>query len=381
MRDGETPLFFPEPEFPDATAPGWGAIDMPAWLGSSTLPAAHRAREFLNRSLYALPPDAAGNLCRRLRGEPPFDRVFFELLVGRFLQVLGAEVAHQPAGLDGKNVDWQATFPNGQVVYVEATSPDYNRLARRERARRAALLAIIEVELPSGWWIAPVQLPRAGLSQRAFRAAIRSMFSSLPDGSGHSIANRLRLEAPMTHGPFVAEFWPGNPKKSKIASVSMGANYDDSSVRIELAARRKRGQLRAFPGEVVLLAIDAPFDGPDIESFDDALFGHMVVSIDPESVEVTDYSFRPETAPSPPSGPPSAPASWRSAAFICSGLAIRSSTATRATPARFPTRFLRCASGTSKEGLSGTCRPAGPGSPTASASPRRRTSSPLGCSS
>jgi hypothetical protein len=122
------------------------------------------------------------------------------------------------------------------------------------------------------------------------------MFSNLPNGSGHSIANRLRLEAPTAHGPIEAEFWPGNPKNSKIASVSLGANYDDSSLRVELAARRKRGQARAFPGEVVLLAIDAPFDGPDIESFDEALFGHMVVSIDPESVEVTDYSFRPDGA-------------------------------------------------------------------------------------
>jgi hypothetical protein len=296
MRDGETPPCFPEPEVPNVEEPGWGALDVPAWLGSSTLPAAQRAREFLNRSLDALPRDAAANLYRRLRDEPPFNRVFFELLVGRFLQVLGAKVDHQPAGLDGKNVDWRATFPTGQVVYVEATSPDYNRVARRERAHRAALLAIIEAELPPGWWIAPVRLPRSGLPQRAFRGAIRAMFANLPDGSGFSRANRLRLEAPTAHGPIAADFWPGNPTKSKIASALLGGGYDDSSLRVELAARHKRGQARAFPGEVVLLAIDAPFDGPDIESFDDALFGHMVVSIDPESLGVTDYSFRPDGA-------------------------------------------------------------------------------------
>jgi hypothetical protein len=296
MRDGETPPFFPEPESADTTAPGWGAIDMSAWLGSSTMPAADRAREFLNRSLEALPPDAAANLCRRLRGEPPFGRVFFELLVGRFLQVLGAKVDHQPAGLDGKNVDWRATFPTGQVVYVEATSPDYNRVARSERARRAALLAIIEAELPPGWWIAPVRLPRSGLPQRAFRGAIQAMFASLPDGSGFSRSNRLRLEAPTVYGSIVADFWPGDPTQSKIASAWLGGGYDDSSLRVALASRHKRGQARAFPGEVVLLAIDAPFDGPGIESFDEALFGHMVVSLDPESVHVTDYSFRPDGA-------------------------------------------------------------------------------------
>lgn len=296
VRDGETGAFFPEPAVPNTAEPGWGTLDILALLGSSTLPAAYRAREFLNRSLDALPPDAASNLGRRLRDDPPFDRVFFELLVGRFLQVLGAEVDHQPAGLDGKNVDWRATFPSGQVVYVEATSPDYNRVARRERAYRAALLAIIDAELPPGWWIAPVRLPRSGLPQRAFRGAIRAMFASLPDGSGFSRANRLRLEAFTDHGEIAADFWPGNPTKSKIASAWLGGGYDDSSLRVELAARNKRDQARAFPGEAVLLAIDAPFDGPDIESFDEALFGHMVVSIDPESLGVTAYRFRPDGA-------------------------------------------------------------------------------------
>jgi len=297
MRDGETPPCFPEPSVPNTAAPRWGTIDMAAWLASSTLPVAHGVREFLDRSLDALPPDAAANLCRRLRDEPPFEHVFFELLVGRFLQVLGAEVAHQPVGLDGKNVDWRATFPGGQVVYVEATSPAYNRAGQRERARREALLAIIEDEVPPGWWVAAEQLSRLGLNEprREFRRTVRSMFANLPDGSGFSIANRLHIEALTAHGQIVLELWPGNPKGSPIKSASLGAHYDDSALRVAVVARAKRPQARAFVGEVVLLAIDSLFGGPDIEDYDEALFGHTVVHIAIEG-GVTGYSFKPDGA-------------------------------------------------------------------------------------
>jgi len=255
------PPCFPEPEILDFAGGRWGGPDTVALLATSTLPVVRRAREFLNRSLDALPPDAAANLCRRLHDDPPFERVRFELLVGRFLQVLGAEVSHQPAGVGGLNVDWRATFPGGQVVYVEATSPAYNQEGRREHARRVAMLAIIEQEAPPGWWIAPTHLPRLGIneSRRAFRGAVRSMFSNLPDGSGFSIANRLRVEAPTAHGPLKIELWPGSPRNSPIASASLGAHYDDSAVRVAAAVRAKRRQARAFPGEVVLLAIDALF--------------------------------------------------------------------------------------------------------------------------
>jgi hypothetical protein len=182
-RYGKVPLpCFPEPPIPDATARGWGAIGMAGWLGASTLPAAQRVREFLNRSLDALPANAAENLCHRLGGDPPFERVFFELLVGRFLQILGAAVRHQPAGVGGVNLDWRATFPDGQVAFVEATSPAYNREGLHEVARRQAMLAVIETEAPPGWWIAPGRLPRLGLheARRDFRQAVRSMFRGSP---------------------------------------------------------------------------------------------------------------------------------------------------------------------------------------------------------
>ena len=143
------------------------------------------------------------------------------------------------------------------------------------------MLAIIEQQAPPGWWIAPRHLPRLGINEcrRAFRGAVRSMFSNLPDGSGFSIAHPLSIEAPTDRGPIEIELWPGNPKRSPIASASLGGGYDDSAFRVAEAVRKKVRQARAFPGEVVLLAIDAPFGGPDVESYDEGLFGHWVVHI------------------------------------------------------------------------------------------------------
>src|SRR6266511_1128825 len=126
MRDG-SPIYFPEPDVPDLT---WGRYQDSGrqldWLARSTLKQAIRIREFLNRSLGELGPVAGAGLAHRFRHDPPFGRVFFEMIVGRFLQVLGATVEHQPHGLGGVNVDWRATFRDGPI-YVEATSPAYNQ--------------------------------------------------------------------------------------------------------------------------------------------------------------------------------------------------------------------------------------------------------------
>ena len=295
MTNGDDEPFFPEPKVPNLArgryADSGRELD---WLDRSTLPEIIRIREFLNRSLGELPPDAAANLAHRFRRDPPFARVFFELVVGRFLQVLGATVEHQPVGVGGVNVDWRATFPDG-AVYVEATSPTYNQPAALEARRRVELVAVIETAAPEGWWIAR-RLPNIALgeSRRAFRDLIRSFFADLPDPSGYSINNRLRLEATMEQGSVVLDIWPGEPKGSPICMVSMGAHYDDSALRVAVAAKAKRTQARAYPGEAVLLAIDTPFGGPDVEEYDRALFGTTAVHIGDEGV--TGYSFQPDGA-------------------------------------------------------------------------------------
>jgi hypothetical protein len=282
MAERDRPLYFPEPDEP---SPSWGRYAdgdaQVAWLARSSQPRAARIRAFLNASLSALPVDAADNLAHRLRRDPPFQSVFFELIVGRFLQVLGATVEHQPAGVGGSNVDWRATFADGSTILVEATSPEYNRDAAEERRRREALVGVIEDEAPRGWWIHPVQLPSIGVddSRREYRKLVRSLLTNLPDPIGYSIEERLRRAGMTAQGPLELELWPGDWRDSPIAMVSMGAHRDDSALRVAVAARAKRRQARAYPGEIVLVALDAPFVGPDLEDFDTALFGQTVVHI------------------------------------------------------------------------------------------------------
>lgn len=285
---------FPEPTNPH---PHYGRYseqaDQVSWLDRSTLPRAVRIRGFLNRSLGELPPEAAAALCHRLRHDPPWGRVFFELVVGRFLQVLGAGVEYQPVGAGGRNVDWRATFPSGETILVEATSPVYNQPAYLERLRRERLVGVIEEAMPPGWWVIPHGLPKVGLhdSRREFRRVVESLLASLPNGAGVTFEKRLHLEGGTRRGPVVLELWPGDPHGSPIAMASMGAYNDDSEVRVAQAARDKRHQARAFPGERVLLAIDAPWGGPDREQFDTALLGHSVMHLGLDR-QVTHYSFR-----------------------------------------------------------------------------------------
>jgi hypothetical protein len=93
------------------------------------------------------------------------------------------------------------------------------------------------------------------------------------------------------HGPIVLELWPGDPTGTPIAIFGGAAYMDDSRLRVAVAARAKRHQARAFVGEAVLLAIDAPFGGPDVEDFDQALFGSTVMHLGIDR-GVTGYTFQ-----------------------------------------------------------------------------------------
>jgi hypothetical protein len=288
------------PCFPNPTTPNLAysryaeSGDLVGFLARSTLPRSERIRAFLNRSLDELGSPARDGLCHRLHHDPPFGRVFFELVVGRFLQALGATVDYQPVGAAGRNVDWRATFPSGALIYVEATSPAYNQVAYQERLRRERLLGAIEEATPPGWWVIPRDLPKIGLheSRREFRRVVESLMADLPASrEGLSFENRLQRTGGTARGPVVLELWPGDPRDTPMAMASMGAHVDDSEVRLARAVREKRDQARAFPGELVILAIDAPWGGPDREQFDTALLGHSVMHLDLDH-KPSHYSFR-----------------------------------------------------------------------------------------
>ncbi|MBA4168910.1 MAG: hypothetical protein H0X68_00720 [Chloroflexi bacterium] len=122
--------YFPEPLERDDT---WGEDEEnpTEWLRRSTLPRAKSVRRALNENLRHFEDTHAASLAKKLRHD--WKSYYFELLVGRFLQVLGGEVEHEPRGSNEKRIDYRATLPDG-VVCVEAVSKRMNLHAISGRA-------------------------------------------------------------------------------------------------------------------------------------------------------------------------------------------------------------------------------------------------------
>jgi hypothetical protein len=87
--------WFPRPEKPDPTyaEPGEGTV---SWLRRSTLPLAGDCREFLNRNLAVLPEGCRQGIFNHLSYEQHHRTGFFELVVARALQELGADIECEP---------------------------------------------------------------------------------------------------------------------------------------------------------------------------------------------------------------------------------------------------------------------------------------------
>lgn len=120
-------LHFPEPDEPDAS---WGRPDeQPVdWLRRSTLPRAKTLRDALNENLSHFEPKHAASLAKKLRAD--WKSHYFELLVGRWLQELGAvSVECEPLGSNGTKIDYLARWVDGAVC-VEANSKRMNLHAR-----------------------------------------------------------------------------------------------------------------------------------------------------------------------------------------------------------------------------------------------------------
>jgi hypothetical protein len=123
-------VYFPEPDVRDDT---WGKEEgQPVeWLQRSTLPRAKSIRAALNENLNQFEPKHAASLAKKLRAD--WKSHFFELLVGRCLQEMGARVEHEPPGTTSKRIDFRATFADA-AVSVEAVSKRMNLHAVAGRA-------------------------------------------------------------------------------------------------------------------------------------------------------------------------------------------------------------------------------------------------------
>jgi hypothetical protein len=96
-------------------------------LSRSILPLAKDCRAFLNKSLSVLPEGCRNGMYYHLAHDQNFKDGFFELIVGRTLQEMGADIECEPENpIDRTRVDFVAEFPD-ETVYVEAVSPVLDR--------------------------------------------------------------------------------------------------------------------------------------------------------------------------------------------------------------------------------------------------------------
>lgn len=290
--------YFPEPSTPDESAPGWDENPVDYYRRSTT-PRAGAVREFLNRTLAHFPPKHASSLVGKLRQD--WQSFYFEIIVGRYLQVLGADIEPNAPGNNGTDVDYRATFPDGAVVSVECVSKRYNEAAHTEIRHHGNMTRMLDTVGPLGWVISFQKLPNvqspAEFQPYVDRAA--RFYATLPEpleGGPH-----IPFEWTGEHGQLQLEAIPF-PRETVPIHIGAGVSWCDNSIERLRAAlidshKRKQGRGACPP---VFLAVDSPFMGPDAEDFDQALFGQTVdhrgfnpdesvgVSFKPNGILVTD---------------------------------------------------------------------------------------------
>lgn len=279
MRAGEDrATWFPEPAHADDTAANRGEPTT-EWLKRSTHPRAIAARRFLNENLRALPPEHRADLYRALHDR--WGSAFFELIVGRTLQALGATIEIEPGGASDVRVDFAARFPDTTVA-VEAVSPVFGAEVGETAKRRNPLLDIVESESPPDVWVMVSSLPNLGPqdSRKPFRGAVRRLLA----GAGNIGSTPVDVSEELPEGTLgltLVRKGPGVSTGSSVGVEPALTAWDDTEQRVRRAVSRKRRQGREADVPA-LVAVHATGIASSYEEVDTALFGREVATMGPD---------------------------------------------------------------------------------------------------
>lgn len=243
---------------------GEGLLD---WLARSTLPTAGGARRFLNFNLSKLPSNWQESLCRAL--ETRWQTAFFELIVARTLQAVGATVEVEVETESRTRPDFLAWFGN-QAFVVEATSPEFLAEFQDNRGPVDPLKAIIEQATPAGWSVYVSELPDIGPSdsKREFKRVVRRLLALPPPGTDSETRD---IEEEFCDGVIRLTLLAKGGGHAAIAGGPAFSYYSNAVFKIQRAVKRKRRQVRSS-GHPKIIAIDGRF-GATFNDFDRALFG------------------------------------------------------------------------------------------------------------
>jgi hypothetical protein len=269
---------FEEPKVPDPT-PGREGESRGAWLRRSTWERAAETRRFYNANLRQLPSDIARRLCPALHADRT-EATHFELIVGRFLQLLGAQrIAYEVAGTEGRKVDWLAHFEDGPIS-VECTAPIANGVIGDSRRSSRSATAIVLETAPPGWWVFIHRVPTLSPNKPRswFRRLMQTLYADAPparpDGEW-SIQKTL-------DGGILEISLRGQPQPDAPAKWAAGpavGYMDDTSDVVKSAVAGKRAQARGAVQPVLTAIYTAGFGSSELEKFDVALFGRTVSSL------------------------------------------------------------------------------------------------------
>ena len=241
-----------------------------SWLGRSTTERARACRRFLNENIAQLPRGWQPKLYKDLRAKD-WDDTFFELIVARTLQILGASISVE-VPIEGTNSkpDFVAQFPDGDVI-VEATVVKSNEEIQQHTNRNEDLVKIIEALTPEGWSVAVWRLPDLGPndSKKYFKRSLKEIFDSLPlEGYEQTFEVTTELDC----GEVSLSLIPG--RKGDRAAIVRGtaSGMGDTEIKIRKKVERKKQQVQKASLPVLLALGTQPLMG-DLDDFDMALFG------------------------------------------------------------------------------------------------------------
>jgi len=289
MKD--PPVWFPEPSQTDDTYSERGE-QTTSWLNRSTVARARGGRRFLNENLSNLPTDHQPAMYRALHERWP--SAFFEMILARTLQVLGAEIEVEPGGKEEVRIDFVARFPDS-TVGVEAVSPVFNADVGETARKRIPLLDIVESLTPAGWRVMVVKVPDLGHSdsRRTFKRTVEGLLDTDPPGSWSETKDLIaELPEGVVHLRLLPRRDPGAPEGPRVVTEPALSAFDNTEQRVRKALKKaqKRRQGRITPHPAIL-AVHATGISSDFEDFDLALFGREVAAIDTETGRIVGTNF------------------------------------------------------------------------------------------
>lgn len=284
MIHASSKIWFPEPLTRDDSR----ARDNETWfdwLSRCTSLKGRESRRFLNHNINALPPDWRPKLFEHMQTRE-WHSVFFEMVVGRTMQILGASLAVEvPVTATNKQPDFIATFSD-ETVTVEATVPELNRLVGKQMSANEGLVKIIESLTPDDWTVDVWRLPKLGPSdsKREFKMMIRQIFASLPPASSFNDGSHRIEVDPFLDGELSLTLRPGRSGDRAAPVRGVAAGPDDAEQRIAAAVKNKKRQVRKANRPAILAISTSPFG--DLEDYDRALYGLSFEEVDFEGKQI-----------------------------------------------------------------------------------------------